>query len=127
MSYCWGLKHPQSIVVLKSRTWRKMNITSKAKILVSCWVSPDLQLLIPKQRGIGFLKVPAGQHHESWMHDISYDINGLDGYLNIHCECNSWESEAIKSILQEIMPVITKRFPFDWELVDSITFERALE
>lgn len=79
-------------------------------------------MLIPKQRGKGFLKAPAGHYYACWMNDIPYDIDGIDGYLNIDCGVNSWEITKRDAVLLEIMPVICKKFCFPWELIDKVEF-----
>ena len=96
------------------------------KILVSAWLDGGIQMLIPKQRGGGFLKVPAGHHHSEWMRNIQYDIDGLDGYLNIDCGVNSWETDRIKTILDEIMPVICEKFPYQWEIISRYEFSKLV-
>lgn len=94
------------------------------KILVSVWLDGGIQMLIPKQRGNGFLKVPVGHHKDIWMNDIRYDVDGLDGYLNVDCGVNSWETDKRDAVLEEIMPVICKRFCFPWEIIERGEFAR---
>jgi len=96
------------------------------EILVCCWLFDGIQLLIPKKKGIGFLKSPCGHHHEQWMHDIEYDAHGLDGYIDIRCSCHEWEVEKRDAILKHLMPKITKRFPFPWKIVESSEFKKLL-
>ena len=95
-------------------------------ILVCCWLEHGIQMLIPKQRGEGFLKVPAGHHAEEWLSNIDYDICGLDGHLDIACDCHPWEREKRDVILEKIMPVITGRFNFPWRVVTQAEFGSRL-
>lgn len=84
-------------------------------------------MLVPKKIGTGFLKVPVGHHHANWLDDLPYDITGLDGYIDIECDCHPWEEVKRDAILTEIMPMITKKFGFDWQLVDSKEFARQVK
>jgi len=47
----------------------------------------SVMLLIPKKKGIGFLKTPVGHHNDNLsllITNLGYDCCGLDGYLNIN-------------------------------------------
>lgn len=81
--------------------------------------SETIIMLIPKKIGGGFLKSPVGHHHEPWMSDMTYDVDGLDGYLNIECGRNYIDQDAI---LKEIMPIIQSRFNFPWRIVSHAEF-----
>lgn len=86
--------------------------------MIACFaLHKGLQIKVPKRRGSGFLKTPCGHHHEPWMHDIGYDVDGLDGMLDIDCGYVKYEDR--KAMANKIMPLIQKRFKFDWVLVDS--------
>lgn len=59
--------------------------TPEKEILV-CFLSGRVEMLIPKKRGEGFLKVPLGHHHNGLSKvamTLSYDVFGLDGALEI--------------------------------------------
>jgi len=104
-----------------------MTTQREEDILVSTWLFEGIQILIPKRKGHGFLKVPAGHHNESWMSEIKYDIDGLDGYLDINAPCNSWETDKVNAIIAEIIPVILKGFKFKtWKRIDGSEFARRL-
>jgi len=53
-------------------------------ILVS-YQLPTVFAAVPKRRGRGYLKVPAGHHQERWLSEAEEisgcSISGLDGYL----------------------------------------------
>lgn len=56
------------------------------KELLVLFRSKSIGILVPKQRGEGFLKVPLGHHNcplSQLARDIGYDIFGLDGELEI--------------------------------------------
>lgn len=46
----------------------------------------SIKILIPKKKGIGFLKTPIGHHANELsklISELGYDCFGLDGYVNI--------------------------------------------
>lgn len=43
----------------------------------------SIKILIPKKKGIGFLKTPIGHHVSKLISELGYDCFGLDGYVNI--------------------------------------------
>ena len=57
--------------------------------LLYYWDSGNLNVLVPKKRGEGFLAVPLGHHHDPFFSHLETklesDICGLDGYLAIDC------------------------------------------
>lgn len=57
--------------------------------LLWCWVAGCLNVLVPKKRGTGFLKVPYGHHHITELTEIANSVNsdvcGLDGCLEFAC------------------------------------------
>lgn len=93
------------------------------KMIVCFALFKGMQIKVPKRRGTGFLKVPCGHHHEPWMHDIGYDVTGLDGMIDI--ECGYVKKEDQEEVAEKIMPLIQKRFDFEWELVHSSDFWKA--
>lgn len=50
-----------------------------------CWVADALQVLVPKKRGFGFLRVPYGHHPIPGLNEVAElagcDVFGLDGAL----------------------------------------------
>lgn len=59
------------------------------KRILWCWVSNGFQVLVPKRRGSGFLRVPYGHHHDAALDAIGalvrVDVFGLDGALFFEC------------------------------------------
>lgn len=57
--------------------------------LLYCWVANRFHVLVPKKRGLGFLKVPYGHHDDRGLSDIAdavqCDVFGLDGSLEFQC------------------------------------------
>lgn len=60
-----------------------------SKMLRWCWVANGFNVLIPKRRGIGYLRVPYGHHHDAALDAIGalvgVDVFGLDGALFFEC------------------------------------------
>lgn len=57
-----------------------------------------IAILIPKQKGKGFVKTPIGHYHNklsNFLLELGYDADGLDGYVNI---ATSTEKENMKDI-----------------------------
>lgn len=59
------------------------------KELLGCWVTEAFCVLVPRERGTGFLKVPYGHHHDPRFREVDLavgcDIFGLDGALEFQC------------------------------------------
>lgn len=83
----------------------------------------EVRILVPKQRGEGFLKVPFG-HHNGPLSDVAaeigYDLFGLDGSLDV--QTGFLRRDAIGDILANIMPAISKHYGIDWRLIDADEF-----
>lgn len=54
-----------------------------------CWNLSGLDILVPKQNGTGWLKVPAGHHRSERTRALedagNCDVFGLDGTLTFNC------------------------------------------
>lgn len=59
-------------------------------VLLYSWVASTFQILVPKKRGVGYLAVPYGHHHDPGLDQIAaragVDVTGLDGALVFECE-----------------------------------------
>ena len=59
------------------------------KVIFYMFNRDSVCFLIPKKRGHGFLKVPAGHHYKKGdisstiQHELNYSCSGLDGYLDV--------------------------------------------
>lgn len=64
-------------------------MSEQERRLLWCWVCGGLNVLVPKKRGQGYLKVPYGHHHIPELSEIadsvSSDVFGLDGCLDFRC------------------------------------------
>lgn len=66
---------------------------------------------IPKRRGRGYLRVPAGHHHEKWIHEAEdaaggVDISGLDGWLAIEMRHGGDDRAKFAAML----PILLREF-----------------
>ena len=61
---------------------------TKPKLLFA-WVASNFQVLVPKKRGAGFLRVALGHHQDKELADVATaagcDLFGLDGALQFDC------------------------------------------
>ena len=88
-------------------------------------------ILIPKKRGVGYLKSPFGGHYAGEKYkefcslNLTYagDAFDIDGYLSIGLGLNSWDADYIKAVT-EIMEGVISIFPqcCGFKEVDSPTF-----
>lgn len=98
------------------------NLTSK--LLRYCWVYYNFSVLVPKKRGIGYLKSPYGHHHIERLseigHQVGCDICGLDGSLDfevpsrLYCSMGDEKTE----FEQRLMPLLEKYYGFSSEPID---------
>lgn len=87
----------------------------------------NIMILVPKNRGDGYLKTPLGHHDcplaQFCRWNIKYDVCGLDGYLDI-------ETSYIidKDILiQTVIEPLAKFFEMTWQEVNSDSFYALLD
>jgi len=61
----------------------------EARELLYTWSHECLAVLVPKQRGVGFLKVPYGDHNDPALNHVAdaagCDLFGKDGALEFQC------------------------------------------
>ncbi len=93
------------------------------------WNNAGLSILIPKQRGLGFLKCPFGHHNITALADIEceerIDMCGLDGYLFFPYGYKAFGERA--SIQERVLPKLSKHFKFKaWTEVGSDYFYKHL-
>jgi hypothetical protein len=93
-----------------------------SSILV-CFFVGRVELLIPKKRGHGFLKVPLGHHYNGLARvcaNLGYDAYGLDGSLEI--EIGSSHSIADKNrpeFLRRVVRPIARHLGFPFRVVEQ--------
>ncbi len=79
----------------------------------------DISILVPKQRGTGYVKVPLG-HHQNALAQIAYDIGfdlwGLDGSLDVQ---TGYNANKLDALLEQIMPPLAAHYGMTWRLVDT--------
>lgn len=92
------------------------------------WARPDnheVNILVPKKRGAGYLKVPLGHHTSalsSIAYDIGYDIYGLDGCLAIQTGF-IWRDKK-SALLERIIPPIAAHYGMDWREIGANEYWR---
>ena len=91
-------------------------MNAPAKELLFCWVSQALQVLVPKKRGRGFLRVPYGHHYDRVLtkiaNDAGVDVFGLDGALEFQCPGAIYHGEAAarKAFVEEVIPPLERYY-----------------
>lgn len=86
------------------------------KELLYCWVAQVLNVLVPKKRGEGYLKVPYGHHHDSALteiaNDAGVDVTGLDGSLAFECSRSIFYGPAAGRIefASKVIPSLEKHY-----------------
>lgn len=94
------------------------------------WDNGGLNILIPKIRGDGYLRVPVGHHFNSEIQaiesDFSTNICGLDGYLELEFPYMT-SPEKKQKLVREILPRLAKFFKFhEWKEVSNRQFFKIL-
>ncbi len=90
------------------------------------WNGSGLNVLVPKKRGKGYLKVPFGHHPVPALSDIevseSVDMDGLDGMLTLQYGYTYPDSKR-QAIVDRVMPRLAEVFKFkEWEEVSNDAF-----
>lgn len=86
------------------------------KELLYCWVAQGFNVLVPKKRGNGYLKVPYGHHHDSALaqiaDDAGVDVTGLDGALAFECSSSIFYGSAAgkNEFASKVMPPLERRY-----------------
>ncbi len=103
--------------------------TTPEKTLLWMFHETDIVILVPKQRGAGYLKTPMGHHLDSALQDAIWsiptldqcDIFGLDGYLEIKGDF-SQDGESSKRTSTALMKALSEHYGFPNKLVDPSQF-----
>lgn len=97
--------------------------TPKGELLAYI-ATPNLMVLVPKQRGAGYQKAPLGHHMNPLAKlsmDKGWDMTGLDGHLNIEVPpCYGAKERA--ATLEVYMPALAKFYGLPWREVDEREF-----
>ena len=84
----------------------------------------EINILVPKMRGTGYLKVPLGHHAcplSSLAYDIGFDLYGLEGSLDV--QTGYYEEARCEELLAHIMPLLAKHYGMTWRLVDTDEYQ----
>lgn len=101
-----------------------------AKQLLYCWVSEALNVLVPKQRGAGFVKVPYGHHRNVKLDILSEaagcELFGLDGALEFQCGGKIFHggSEVRNAFVATVLPLLEKHYGVPAREIDVREFWR---
>lgn len=79
------------------------------------WQLTTLEILIPKQRGAGWLKCPAGHHASKRINAIEdaagCDVCGIDGTLTVECGIRvAGDDELRRALEARLFPVISHEY-----------------
>lgn len=92
------------------------------------WDAGGLNILIPKRRGTGYLKVPYGHHAVKGLSDIEsselVDMDGLDGYLTL--EYRYVHPDEQQALVDRVMPKLAKHFKFTTWRESAIDFWKVV-
>lgn len=92
------------------------------------WDLGGLNILIPKRRGEGYLKVPYSHHAVPALSDIEHregvDMDGLDGYLSL--DYRYVHPDDRQAIVDRVMPRLAKHFKFTTWREDTKAFWKVL-
>lgn len=98
------------------------------KRLLYCWVARGLNVLVPKQRGEGFLKVPYGHHHDKSLTAIAnnahVDVFGLEGTLDFNCAGNIYHGgrEVREEFSAKVIPALEAHYGLKAIEIDQFEF-----
>lgn len=102
-----------------------------ARALRYCWVANGLNVLVPKQRGEGYLKVPYGHHFDAGLDRIATqarcELTGLDGALSFAVPGSLYHGPVAgrEAFVAAIVPMLCAHY--GWEAVEiSVTEYWAL-
>lgn len=99
---------------------------AQAKELLYSWVANGFNVLVPKQRGEGFLKVPYGHHIKKGLDAAAdagnCDVYGLDGVL----EFNWFTFDAGKraAFVSAVVPLLEAHYGWPAREIDQYEFWR---
>lgn len=90
--------------------------TTEFKQLLWCWVASGFQVLVPKRRGNGFLRVPYGHHHDAALDAIGalvgVDVFGLDGALFFECSGSVFHGAPVvrEAFAGKVVPALERHY-----------------
>lgn len=97
------------------------------------WDDSGLNIIIPKRRGDGYLRVPYGHHNNPKLNLISdsvnvVDVTGLDGYLNFRFSAKViYDASKRAKIVAIVMPQLAAYFDFKSWIEDIRGFWRVVD
>lgn len=97
--------------------------------LLYCFDLRNLNVLVPKKRGEGFLAVPYGHHYDAKLDAIATkagcDVTGLDGHLAFDCGASvAVNTAAAHTYAAKIMPLLAAHYACSFRAVSPGEFHR---
>lgn len=89
---------------------------TKRLVLLYSWVANNFNVLVPKRRGAGYLRVPYGHHVipglDALAHRVGVDVTGLDGALCFECGGSVFNgSAAVKqAFAAKVVPLLEAHY-----------------
>lgn len=105
------------------------DVAAPKPCLLYCWMWARMEVLVPKKRGSGYLKVPFGHHADDELGHLETvaecDIFGLDGALSFECgaQISSCPDKRTK-FEARILPGLQKHYKMDTREVSETEFWR---
>lgn len=93
------------------------------KEILVLFQSHQIAMLIPKQRGEGFKKVPLGHHAcplSALAYEIGYDLYGLDGALEVQTGYIALDDH--ERLTEKAVRPLAKFFGLPWRVVGMTEF-----
>ena len=100
------------------------------KVLLYCWVSRGFSVLVPKQRGTGYLKIPYWHNNNTALNKIAdsvrCDVSGLDGALDFEglglSKIFHGSTEHRAAFAAIVMPQLEAHYLMDSREVDTVDY-----
>jgi hypothetical protein len=91
------------------------------------WSAATLEVLVPKRRGEGYLKVPFGHHEDAGLARIERvagcDIWGLDGSLSFQCGTGVATYETARAeFTTRVMPALAAHYAMGFREAGAVEF-----
>lgn len=99
-----------------------------SKQLLFCWVANGFNVLAPKRRGTGFLRVPYGHHPDTALDAIAdlvhVDVIGLDGSLHFECKGAVFHGpqELRDAFAGKVVPALERHYGLCAKEIDEVEF-----
>jgi hypothetical protein len=120
--YCVELEKPPKV------TGRSAPATPAPRELLYAWVADCLAVLVPKQRGSGYLRMPYGNHAIAGLDAVATaigcDVFGLDGALEIQCGGAVYHggAEARRAFAEAAIPLLQRHYAMAAREINTVEY-----